>query len=97
MRRAGLCDNQGCVAVVNGARVAFTDRRESLDDDCARAALVIVTYPVSDRDRAGCAAALIDRRDIWNEGAHAATIGESGDVRIESVKDRRGERAWTGR
>lgn len=97
MRRAGLCDDVGCLATVNGARVAVTDRREALDDDCARAALVIVTFPVPDRDRAGCAAALIDRRAVWNGGAHAATIGDNGGVNIESVKDRRGERAWTGR
>lgn len=97
MRRAGLCDDLACVAVVNGARVAFTDRRESLDDDCARAALVVATFPVSARDRKGCDAALIDRRSIWNGGAHSATIARDGGVRIESVKDRRGERAWAGR
>jgi len=96
MRRAGLCDAEGCVAAVRGASVAFTDRRETLDDDCARAALVVALFPVSRRERSGCAAALIDRGAVWRNGAHAATIAKSGEVRIENVKDRRGERAWTG-
>ncbi len=97
MGGAGFCDDQGCVAAVNGAPIAFTDRREALDDDCARAVLVVATFPVSNRERAGCAAAIIDRRAIWNGGAQAATIAGNGAVRIESVEDRRGERAWTGR
>jgi competence protein ComEC len=96
MRRAGLCDPEACVAPLGLQRIAVTNRRETLDDDCARANLVIALYPVSQRERAGCASALIDRRDIWNEGAHAATIYGSGAVRIESVKDRRGERPWSG-
>lgn len=97
MTRAGLCDGSGCVATVGGARVAVTEMRASLDDDCARAALVVATFPVSEKDRSGCAAALIDRRSIWNEGAHAASVDQHGSVKVESVKDRRGERAWTGR
>lgn len=96
MRRAALCDGEACVAAIGESRVAFTDRRETLDDDCARAILVVALYPVTRREREGCASALIDRRDIWNEGAHAATIYRSGAVRIESVKDRRGVRAWSG-
>ncbi len=95
MRRAGFCDQLGCVAPVNGAQVAVTDRRDALDDDCARAALVIATFPATGRERAGCAAALIDRRSVWNGGAHSAAVSDSGEVSIESVKDRRGERAWS--
>lgn len=94
MRRLGYCDNLGCVAPVRGAKVAVSGRREALDDDCARARLVIAMFPVSRAERAGCAAALIDRRDAWNEGAHAAWIGRQ-EVEIESVKDTRGERPWT--
>lgn len=97
MRRAGLCDAEACVAAIGEARVAFSDRRETLDDDCARARLVVALYPVTARERAGCVSALIDRRDVWNEGAHAATILRSGAVAIESVRDRRGVRAWSGK
>jgi competence protein ComEC len=95
MGRAGLCDEQGCVAAVGGAAVAVTRQRESLDDDCARAALVIATFPVPDRERRGCEAALIDRRDVWNGGAHAATVRASGRIRIENARARRGDRPWT--
>jgi competence protein ComEC len=95
MRRAGFCDDEACVARIGAAQVAFTDRRETLDDDCARAVLVVALYPVSQRERDGCESALIDRRDIWDGGAHAATISPSGKVRIESVRDRRGIRAWS--
>lgn len=93
MRRLGYCDDLGCVAPVRSATVAFTQRRETLDDDCARARLVVALFPVDSRERAGCAAALIDRRDVWNEGAHAVRIKKD-VVTIESVKDRRGERPW---
>jgi competence protein ComEC len=96
MVRAGLCDDEGCVAAIGAAQVAFTDRPETLDDDCARAALVVTFYPVSRQERQGCAGALIDRGDVWREGAHAATILPSGNIVIESVRDRRGDRAWTG-
>ncbi|HBK90623.1 MAG TPA: hypothetical protein DDZ68_03005 [Parvularcula sp.] len=94
MRRLGLCDELGCVVSARGARIAFTGRRESLDDDCARAALVVALFPVADVERDGCAASLIDRRDVWNEGAHAARIDQR-RIRIESVRDLRGERPWT--
>ncbi|MDZ7627283.1 MAG: ComEC/Rec2 family competence protein [Parvularculaceae bacterium] len=93
MRRLGFCDNQGCAAPVRSAAVAVTDRREALDDDCARAALVIALFPVSRLERNACAAALIDRRDVWREGAHAARMTPDG-ARIESVRDRRGTRPW---
>lgn len=96
MSRAGLCDREGCVGAVGAARIAFTDRRETLDDDCARALLVVAFFPVSRAERTGCASVLIDRRDVWREGAHAATIMPDGRVQIESVRDRRGERAWSG-
>jgi competence protein ComEC len=94
MRRLGLCDDFGCVVPARGAEIAFSDRRESLDDDCARAALVVALFPVASVERAGCEAALIDRRDVWNEGAHTARI-DRGRIRIESVRDRRGDRPWT--
>ncbi|MFN3960033.1 MAG: ComEC/Rec2 family competence protein [Parvularculaceae bacterium] len=96
MVRAGLCDDEGCVAAIGVAQVAFTDRPETLDDDCARAALVVTFYRVSRKERQGCAGAIIDRGDVWREGAHAATILPSGNIVIESVRDRRGDRAWTG-
>lgn len=97
MHRAGLCDTEGCVATISGAEIAFSDRRETLDDDCARAALVVALFPVAPAERAGCAAALIDRSAIWRNGAHAATISQAGEITVESVKDRRGARPWTGR
>ncbi|MFN0024143.1 MAG: ComEC/Rec2 family competence protein [Parvularculaceae bacterium] len=94
MRRDGFCDREGCVVPINGASVAFSNQRHTLDDDCARAALVIALFPVSQRERQGCAAALIDRRDVWEEGAHSARVAGPGQTVIGSVKDRRGERAW---
>ena len=96
MSRAGFCDAEGCVVPVMKASIAFTDRRAALDDDCARAALVVALFPVTRPEREGCAAELIDRRDVWVEGAHAATLAPNGSVRIESVRDRRGARTWTG-
>ncbi len=89
------CDRDGCVAEINGAAIAVSSSRAGLDDDCARADLVVAFYPVGDRDRNGCSAELIDRRDAWNDGAHAVFVAKD-DMRITTVAEGRGRRPWTG-
>lgn len=90
------CDGRGCVAEIDGARIAVSSDRAGLDDDCARSAAVVALYPVSNRERRNCKAMLIDRRDAWNKGAQAAFVSEGG-IRMESVAGWRGERPWTRR
>ncbi|NWG90969.1 MAG: ComEC/Rec2 family competence protein, partial [Parvularculaceae bacterium] len=88
------CDASGCVVATDGAEIAVSRDRSGLDDDCARADLVIALYVVAKRDRAGCKARLIDRRDAWEKGAHAVYV-RNGNLRIETAAARRGDRPWT--
>jgi competence protein ComEC len=37
---------------------------------------------------------VIDRFDLWREGAHAIWIDEAGIVRVETVASMRGVRPW---
>lgn len=89
------CDRLGCVSVINGRRIAISGNRSGLEDDCDRADVVIALYPVAKRDRKGCKAMLIDRRDAWNSGAHALYVTKDG-VKIISAAEKRGARPWTG-
>jgi competence protein ComEC len=95
LRDIARCDAVGCAAESGGLRIAFLGDRIGLDDDCFRADLVIAFFPVAAADRAGCAAGLIDRRDVWRGGAHAVYLHE-GEIRIVTAAERRGARPWTG-
>lgn len=89
------CDRAGCVVDLAGASVALLRDRAGLDDDCARADLVVAFYPAYGRDAQGCAAPLIDRRSVWRNGAYAV-YQEKGCLRIISVAEVRGDRPWAG-
>jgi competence protein ComEC len=85
------CDALGCVYRASNHVVAVASRGEALLDDCRFADVVVSLVPV----RGACASAhtLIDRFDLWREGAHAVWL--TGDeVRVESVADARGDRPW---
>jgi competence protein ComEC len=88
------CDIHGCVTSFDGRMIAISNRQSGLKDDCGRADLVIALYPVANWDRQGCKAALIDRRDAWNSGAHAVYISNAG-IRAVSSAAIRGARPWT--
>lgn len=94
MTSAGRCDAAGCVVERRGVAVSFLTDPLALAEDCERAGLVVAFFPVSDAHRARCAARLIDRRDLWRDGAHAVWIGRNGSARIRTVAEG-GERPWT--
>jgi competence protein ComEC len=88
------CDSLGCFYKAAGRTVALVRAPEALVEDCAVADAVISLEPV----RRPCAAGLvIDRFDLWREGAHALWIDADGMIRIESVNAQRGERPWVVR
>lgn len=98
MRDAIACDGVGCATLIgNGEKIAvsFVSERRALDEDCARADLVVAFFPVSGPDWRACKAVLIDRYSIWNHGAHAVWIDENGKIRIKTVAETRGIRPWT--
>ncbi|MEE2691581.1 MAG: ComEC/Rec2 family competence protein [Pseudomonadota bacterium] len=95
MERSGHCDAGGCVIEIKGIGVSLLNDPVALAEDCARARLVVAFFPVSDRKRTSCAATLVDRRAIWDRGAHAVWISRNGKIRTRTVAEIRGERPWT--
>ncbi len=97
MEKVSQCDHQGCVAKLNqDRRVSFIEDPSALQEDCARADIVVAFFPVSGGDWKACQAVLIDRRSVWRRGAHTVRIGPQGDIEVQSVAAMRGDRPWTG-
>lgn len=88
------CDALGCIHRANGHTVALVRNEGALAEDCRIADVVVATVPV--RRPCPSAAVVIDRFDLWREGAHALWLAEDG-VRVESVNGVRGERPWVVR
>jgi competence protein ComEC len=84
------CDVEGCLYRLAGHVVAIAYEDSALGEDCWVADVVVAVVPVRQR----CpASAVIDRFDLWREGAHALWV-DKGAVRIESVNAVRGHRPW---
>lgn len=85
------CDSQGCIFVKDGVKIAFAATAGAVAEDCALVDLMVSSVPV----RRACRRPLvvIDRFDLWREGAHAIRI--DGDaVRVRTVAGTRGSRPW---
>jgi competence protein ComEC len=86
------CDLIGCIYRAGRRDVALVQDARALAEDCAPGVIVVSTVPV----RRACreAGTVIDRFDLWRDGAHALWIRSDG-VRIVSVHMARGDRLWT--
>jgi competence protein ComEC len=71
--------------------VALVRTESALAEDCWRADVVISAVPV--RIRCPAPGGVVDRFDVWRDGAHAVWLA-SDRIRIESVAGRRGDRPW---
>ena len=78
------CDGLDCILRLNDAVVALVNDARALPEDCHRADIVISAVPVRGRCRA--ARLVVDRFDLWREGAHAIWL-EADGVRVETVSD----------
>jgi competence protein ComEC len=85
------CDAEGCIYRVGAGTVALVKEASALAEDCRRAHAVVSVVPI----RRPCPGplAVIDRFDLWRNGAHALWI-EPGGVRVESANAARGDRPW---
>jgi competence protein ComEC len=85
------CDLLGCIYHTSGHVVALVQRPEALSEDCRAANVVIGTVPI----RGLCPAAqiIVDRFDLWRNGAYSLWL-KQGSVRVESVNGLRGDRPW---
>jgi competence protein ComEC len=90
-----ICDGLGCIYRKGGVTVALSKNSGALVEDCRMADLVVSLEPV--RGKCPAPLAVIDRFDLWRNGAYAVWIGGGGGVRIESANGKRGNRPWVHR
>ena len=87
------CDTLGCFYQGSGdVGVSLIKQPAALAEDCHVSDVVLSAVPVRtlcDRPRI-----TVDRFDLWRNGAYAVWLGPDGDVRIENVREQRGDRPW---
>jgi competence protein ComEC len=86
------CDAFGCIGRSGaGLRVAAVLNEDALRNDCARADVVISLVPA----RGACIGPklVIDRFDVFRNGAYAVWFGEH--IGLESAEQARGKRPWS--
>jgi competence protein ComEC len=83
---APQCDSMGCIHHRNGVTVALAWTAGAVAEDCPLADLMISRVPV----RIVCArpVAVIDRFDLWRNGAHAIWIAPGSPVEGRPVEGR---------
>ncbi|WP_281300910.1 MULTISPECIES: ComEC/Rec2 family competence protein [unclassified Iodidimonas] len=90
-RPLAQCDAMGCTmgTAPNLISIAFTP--EALREDCHKAHILLAAIPVW----GACPIPdiVIDRFDVWRDGAHALWI-DGGNIKIRSVREARGNRPW---
>lgn len=86
------CDSLGCIYRVHGRAIALVQQPMALLEDCDAVDFVVSFEPV----RMPCNSGLgvIDRFDLWRNGAYAIWVGEDGSVETRSVRQVRGDRPW---
>ncbi len=89
-----VCDTLSCLFQPlegQGIVVAVVSDARALAEDCRAADVVVSLVPV--RMKCPSASRIVDRFDLWRNGAHALWF-EDGRIRIESANGRRGRRPW---
>jgi len=86
------CDSLGCSYRLAGFEIALLHDGQALDEDCRRADIVVSAVPV--RGRCPKPKHVIDRFDLWRNGATALWL-EPGRVLIRTVADEQGNRPWS--
>jgi len=97
MRKTLPCDDVGCIYQQEEGKmtIAISEKFSGLDRDCNEADFVIALYPVNRRIAPNCNAILVDRRAIWEGGAHAIWLKDDNKIKLQSVKSVRGTWPWT--
>ncbi len=86
------CDLLGCIHDHEGEIVAFVHDERALLEDCRTASVIVSAVPV--RQNCPSAYAIIDRFDLWREGAHAIWLNGRAP-RVKTVAGIRGTRLWS--
>lgn len=91
--RAIRCDHMGCIiALANTETISVVWDEGALLEECWRKGVLVSAVPV--RRRCDVPTHVIDRFDIWRNGAYAIYTDGKG-VRIENTRTSRGDRPWT--
>ena len=89
------CDQYGCTALYKDLIIAYSSHPGALGEDCAKADILIATYPVP-RKFISCkrVTKIIDVKSLKRNGAHAFYLH---DQKIKTVHSRetRGRRPWS--
>jgi competence protein ComEC len=85
------CDTLGCIYRAGPHIIALPFAEAALDEDCGTADVVVSKVPVL--GQCPSARVVVDRFDLWRDGAHALWLTTAG-ARVESVRDRHGTRPW---
>ena len=85
------CDSQGCIFTKGQTKVALAGTAGAVAEDCSQVELMISRVPI----RIACdhPVVVIDRFDLWRNGAYAVWIQDEA-IHISSVAATRGERPW---
>lgn len=86
------CDGLGCTYRLADFEIALLRDGLALDDDCRRADVVISAVPV--RHRCPKPRLVIDRFDLWRNGATALWV-DGNSLRIRTVAEQQGNRPWS--
>ncbi|WP_200341463.1 ComEC/Rec2 family competence protein [Rhodovibrio sodomensis] len=86
------CDPLACLFRKHGLTVALVRDGRALAEDCRMADVVVAVLPVR-RTRCARPAVVIDRFDLWRDGAHTIYLARDGP-RVDSVRAHRGRRPW---
>ena len=86
------CDPYGCVYRSGSDVIAFPVTMAGVETDCKRADIIISRVPAPE----DCPAArlIIDKFDLWREGAHGLYFGPEGKIYVETSNGLRGNRSW---
>lgn len=86
------CDTNGCILREDGWMIALPKTQAAISEDCRRADVVISLEPV--QGRCPSARVVIDRFDVWRDGAHAIWLDPVSGPRVRSTGKERGARIW---
>ncbi len=86
------CDALGCILRSRGQVAAVAVDGRALAEDCRRATVLVSLEPLR---RSACPGpeVLVDRFDLWREGAHAFWLRPDGAT-VQSAAQARGRRPW---
>lgn len=87
-----LCDPYGCVLRTARDIIAFPESMGGVEMDCDRADIIVSRIPAP--ANCGKARLVIDKFDLWREGAHSLYLDRAGSISVETANGLRGDRPW---